>query len=98
MVARGLNHDRAEDVAQEVAARAWRARPSFTTTDEMFTWASTVARNLVIDDHRKQGRVEPAREVLAPVYGRFTEGHDTADLIVARNLLENMNQLQPAMR
>jgi predicted ATPase/DNA-binding winged helix-turn-helix (wHTH) protein len=46
----------------------------------------------------KQGRIKPARLVLAPVYRRFTEGHDTADLVIARNLLENMDQLQPAMR
>jgi hypothetical protein len=46
----------------------------------------------------KQGRVESAREVLAPVHGRFTEGHDTADLVAARKLLESMDQLQPVMR
>jgi predicted ATPase/DNA-binding winged helix-turn-helix (wHTH) protein len=46
----------------------------------------------------KQGRIEPARLVLAPVYRRFAEGHDTADLVAARNLLQNMDQLQPVMR
>jgi predicted ATPase len=34
-----------------------------------------------------QGRTDPARELLAPVYGRFTEGFDTADLRAAKVLL-----------
>lgn len=39
----------------------------------------------------RQGRVQSARLVLAPIYGRFTEGHDTADLVVARDLLEKLD-------
>jgi hypothetical protein len=35
----------------------------------------------------KQGRIEPARLLLAPIYGRFTEGHETEDLVAARALL-----------
>ena len=35
------------------------------------------------------GRTEPARELLAPLYGRFTEGFDTADLRAARTLLSS---------
>jgi hypothetical protein len=35
----------------------------------------------------QQGRTEPARELLAPLYGRFTVGFDTADLRAARTLL-----------
>lgn len=35
----------------------------------------------------KQERIDPARQVLAPVYERFTEGHDTLDLVTARALL-----------
>ena len=35
-----------------------------------------------------QGRQEAAYEVLAPIYGWFTEGFDTADLQEARALLE----------
>ena len=34
-----------------------------------------------------QGRTELARELLAPLYGRFTEGFGTADLIAAKALL-----------
>jgi class 3 adenylate cyclase/predicted ATPase len=37
---------------------------------------------------RSQGRVQQARELLAPVYGWFTEGFDTRDLKDAKALLE----------
>jgi predicted ATPase len=37
---------------------------------------------------RDQGKVQQARELLAPVYGWFTEGLDTRDLKDAKALLE----------
>ena len=37
---------------------------------------------------RGQGKVQQARELLAPVYGWFTEGHDTLDLKEAKALLQ----------
>jgi len=36
---------------------------------------------------RAEGRTKRARELLAPVYGRFTEGFGTADLRAAKTLL-----------
>jgi predicted ATPase len=39
---------------------------------------------------RDQGKVQQAREVLAPVYGWFTEGFDTRDLKEAKALLEEL--------
>ena len=36
---------------------------------------------------RDQGKVRQARELLAPVYGWFTEGFDTRDLKEAKALL-----------
>jgi predicted ATPase len=38
----------------------------------------------------QQGKRQEARELLAPVYGWFTEGFDTADLQEARALLEEL--------
>jgi class 3 adenylate cyclase/predicted ATPase len=38
-----------------------------------------------------QGRLAEARDLLAPVYGWFTEGFDTADLKEAKALLELLN-------
>jgi predicted ATPase len=37
---------------------------------------------------RDQGRVQQAREMLAPVYEWFTEGFDTRDLKEAKALLD----------
>ena len=39
---------------------------------------------------RDQGRRTEARDLLAPVYGSFTEGFDTADLKDARRLLDEL--------
>jgi len=39
---------------------------------------------------QQQGKRAAARELLAPVYGWFTEGFDTADLQEAKALLEQL--------
>ena len=39
---------------------------------------------------RDQGKVQQARELLAPVYGWFTEGFDTRDLKEAKGLLDEL--------
>ena len=40
---------------------------------------------------RDQGKVQQARELLAPVYGWFTEGFDTRDLKEAKALLDELS-------
>jgi predicted ATPase len=39
---------------------------------------------------RSQGKTQQARELLAPVYGWFTEGFDTLDLKEAKALLDDL--------
>jgi predicted ATPase len=39
---------------------------------------------------RDQGKREEARELLAPVYGWFTEGFETLDLNEAKALLDTL--------
>jgi len=41
---------------------------------------------------QQQGRCAEAQALLAPVYGWFTEGFDTADLQEARVLLEELGR------
>ena len=41
---------------------------------------------------QRQGKGTAARELLAPIYGWFTEGFDTADLQEAKTLLEELEQ------
>jgi predicted ATPase len=40
---------------------------------------------------QQQGKRDEARELLAPVYGWFTEGFDTADLQEAKALLDELS-------
>jgi predicted ATPase len=40
---------------------------------------------------RDQDKVQQARELLAPVYGCFTEGFDTRDLKDAKGLLDQLS-------
>jgi hypothetical protein len=39
---------------------------------------------------QQQGKPDKARQLLAPLYGWFTEGRDTADLKAARVLLAEL--------
>jgi hypothetical protein len=45
---------------------------------------------------QQQGRRDDARELLAPIYGWFTEGFDTADLQEAQALLTALGASYPA--
>ena len=45
---------------------------------------------------RDQSKRDEARELLAPVYGWFTEGFDTRDLKEAKALLEELTSIKTA--
>ena len=66
--------ERALAVAREQQAKSWEVRA-----------AMSLARLC-----RDQGKVSEARELLAPVYGWFTEGFDTLDLKEAKALLDTL--------
>jgi predicted ATPase len=66
--------ERALTVARQQQAKSWELRA-----------AMSLARLW-----RDQGKVQQARELLAPVYGWFTEGFDTRDLKEAEALLEEL--------
>ncbi len=44
---------------------------------------------------RDQGRCDAARDLLAPLYGWFTEGFDTPDLTDAKALLDRLAERDP---
>ncbi|MDH3414505.1 MAG: hypothetical protein OEM98_18755, partial [Gammaproteobacteria bacterium] len=46
---------------------------------------------------QQQGKTEPAREMLGGIYGWFSEGFDTADLVKAKRLLEALGAKAPAV-
>ena len=66
--------DRALEVARKQQAKSWELRA-----------AMSMARLW-----RDQGNPQQARELLAPVYGWFTEGFDTLDLKEAKALLDDL--------
>jgi predicted ATPase len=66
--------ERALAVARQQQAKSWELRA-----------AMSLARLW-----RDQGKVSEARELLAPVYGWFTEGFETRDLKEAKRLLEEL--------
>jgi predicted ATPase len=62
-------------VARHQQAKSWELRAAMSTAR---LW-------------RDQGKPQQARELLAPVYGWFTEGHDTRDLKEAKALLNELH-------
>jgi predicted ATPase len=66
--------ERALAIARQQQAKSWELRA-----------AMSLARLW-----RDQGKMPQARELLAPVYGWFTEGFDTRDLKEAKALLEEL--------
>ena len=66
--------ERALGVARQQQAKSWELRA-----------AMSLARLW-----RDQGKVQQARELLAPVYNWFTEGFDTRDLKEAKALLDEL--------
>jgi predicted ATPase len=68
------SYRRALAVARQQQAKSWELRA-----------AMSLARLW-----RNQGKVQQARELLAPVYGWFTEGFETRDLRKVKALLEEL--------
>ena len=70
--------ERALAIARQQQAKSWELRA-----------AMSMARIW-----RDQGKLQQARELLAPVYGWFTEGFDTLDLKGAKALLDELGPLE----
>ena len=66
--------ERALAVARQQQAKSWELRAAMSLASLS----------------RDQGKVQQPCELLAPVYGWFTEGYDTLDLKEAKALLEEL--------
>jgi predicted ATPase len=64
------------DIARQQHAKSWELRVATSLTR---LW-------------QRQGKRKEARALLAPIYGWFTEGFDTADLQEAKVLLEELGE------
>jgi predicted ATPase len=71
----------------EAAEELYRKALSIAEEQEAKLWELRAAASLA-RLRRDQGRHAEAHDLLAPVYGWFTEGFDTADLKEAKALLE----------
>ena len=67
--------ERALAVARQQQAKSWELRATMSMAR---LW-------------RDQGKRDEARELLAPIYGWFTEGFDTLDLKEAKALLDDLS-------
>jgi predicted ATPase len=67
---------KAVEVARRQSAKSWELRA---TTSLARLW-------------QEQGRMDEARQMLAEIYGWFTEGFDTPDLQEAKALLEELSR------
>jgi predicted ATPase len=67
--------DRALAVARQQQAKSWELRAAMSMER---LW-------------RDQGKRNVARDLLAPIYGWFTEGFDTLDLKEAKNLIDELS-------
>jgi predicted ATPase len=73
----------------EAAQELYRKALSIARAQEAKLWELRAAVSLA-RLHRDQGRRAEARDLLAPVYGLFTGGFDTADLKQAKGLLDEL--------
>ena len=67
-------YQQALDIARQQQAKSWEL-PSTMSLSRLW---------------RQQGKRDEARQLMAPVYGWFTEGFNTADLQEAKALLEEL--------
>lgn len=80
------NREAAEDVAQEVFIRVWRALPSFDARASLATWIYTIARNTSLSalrDRRREAHVEDPATLLEaqPAAGSVESAAEQAALM-----------------
>ena len=75
---------------QTDAERCYRQAIDVAGSQSPKSWEPRAALHLARLWHT-QGKTTEARDLLAPVYGWFTEGFDTADLKDAKALLEELS-------
>jgi RNA polymerase sigma-70 factor (ECF subfamily) len=91
------DREQAEDVVQETLVRAWREAGRLDLSGpSLMPWLATVARRIVIDEHRRK-RVRPA-ETGEGVVAEMPVDDDTAATILRVMVADAMRELSPAHR
>jgi predicted ATPase len=81
-----------QDVAQQEEAATWLQRALDVARRQQARSLELRAAMSLARLWHHQGKRAAAHELLAPVYGWFTEGFDTADLTEAKALLEELEE------
>ena len=76
-----------------MASRARAVHHRQRTARQEYSWELRAAMSMA-RLWRDHGKRDEARDLLAPVYGWFTEGFDTRDLKEAKSLLEELQTSQ----
>jgi RNA polymerase sigma-70 factor (ECF subfamily) len=93
----GGNREQAEDVVQETMVRAWREAGRLDLSEpSLMPWLTTVARRIVIDDHRKR-QARPA-ETADVELANLPVGDHTADTDRRLVVAEALRALSPPHR
>jgi RNA polymerase sigma-70 factor (ECF subfamily) len=91
------DREQAEDVVQETLVRAWREASRLDLSGpSLMPWLATVARRIVIDEHRRR-QVRPAKTGEG-VVAEMTVDDDTAATILRVMVADAMRELSPAHR
>jgi RNA polymerase sigma-70 factor, ECF subfamily len=91
------NREQAEDVVQETMVRAWReARKLDLAEPSLMPWLTTVARRIVIDDHRRK-QARPIETADADLADLASDDH-TADADRRMVVAEALRALSPSHR
>jgi predicted ATPase len=80
---------RAKGTRQREAEASFQQALAVARQQEAKSWELRAATSLALPQARQDKRDE-ARALLAPIYGWFTEGFDTADLLEAKDLLAEL--------
>jgi len=93
------DRQQAEDIVQETMVRAWReARRLDLSEPSLMPWLATVARRIVIDEHRRK-RTRPVEIGGAEVVDRAPAAADETENLLRKVLVaEALQELSPAHR
>lgn len=92
------DREAAEEIAQDTFVRAWQAAARFNPNKgSVRTWLLAIARNLVIDHHRREA-VRPSRPVPDEQLDRPVVESDVDRVVVVAHIAAALRRLSPEHR